>query len=224
MMKCEKITKELSCFPERFRRCNVYLLALADQSIVFDPSLAPDMVPDVAAVKTIYATHAHYDHISAVNAWKEEMPARPFIMHTGDIPMLEDTLANASVFFGRPETFCHPDRALQGGEELTLNDDFRMDVIHTPGHTMGSSCFLIKKQDGNRMAPLALLTGDTLFDCGWGRTDFVTGDDRLMRLSLESLYRLLKDLPAGLPVCPGHGGITTASQACRFLQASGFSS
>ncbi|NLB27468.1 MAG: MBL fold metallo-hydrolase [Clostridiaceae bacterium] len=223
-MKCVKITENLSCFPERFRRCNTYLLTLADQSILFDPSLAPDLVPDAAAVKAIYATHAHYDHIGSVNVWKEEMPARPFIMHRGDIPMLDDTLANASAFFGRPAAFCHPDQALEGGEEFSLAEDYGMEVIHTPGHTMGSSCFLIKKQEGKRMVPLALITGDTLFDCGWGRTDFVTGDDRLMRLSLERLCRLLKDMPPGLPVCPGHGSATTASQACRFLLASGFSS
>lgn len=223
MMKGLEITGELSCFPERFRACNSYLLTLPDQSYLFDPSFTPDMVADAGDIRTTFATHAHYDHIGAVNAWKEDLPARLFLMHGGDIPMLDDTLANASAFFGRPSTFVHPDRLLVDGEELILDESFRIEILHTPGHTMGSSCFLIKKLDDKRMTPLALLTGDTLFDCGWGRTDFVTGDDRLMQRSLESLYRLLQGLPADLPVCPGHGRVTSASRACRFLQASGFS-
>lgn len=224
MTPCLEITRELSYFPERFRRCNSYLLTLAGQSHLFDPCFAPDMVADAASIQVIYATHAHYDHIGALNEWKEELPARLFLMHAGDIPVLEDTVANASAFFGRPTTFCHPDRLLEGGGELVLDKNYRLEVIHTPGHTMGSSCFLIKKQDGSRMVPLALLTGDTLFDCGFGRTDFVTGNDQLMRRSLQGLHRLLKEMPADLPVCPGHGSLTTASRACRFLQSSGFSS
>jgi hydroxyacylglutathione hydrolase len=223
MMRWLPITSELSYSPERFRRCNTFLLTLAGQSVLFDPSILPDLVPGYETVRTLYATHAHYDHIGAIKLWKEKLPAAHFVMHAEDEPMLGDAVANDSILFGRPSTFCRPDLILGNDDERIFDDRFGVRLVHTPGHTMGSSCFLIARRDGNQWIPQALLTGDTLFDCGWGRTDFVTGNDQLMRRSLEALYRLLKDLPADLPVCPGHGGITNASQACRFLHSSGFS-
>jgi hydroxyacylglutathione hydrolase len=115
-------------------------------------------------------------------------------------------------------TFPTPDRKLTDGEHIVLDDLHAMDVMNTPGHTHGSSCFLLYEDD----RPMAMITGDTLFDMGWGRTDFVTGDDALMRQSLERLYRVLSDLPPELPVCAGHGAMTTARQSCRFLERMGF--
>lgn len=222
-MRPVRITGELSYYPERFRSCNVYLLRCFDRAILFDPSLSPEAIESDRPVTMVLATHAHYDHVGAVNAWKEEMPERPFLMHEGDIPMLDDPAVNASVFFGRSATFAHPDQPLTDGEVLSVHHEYDLTVIHTPGHTMGSSCFLIERKDNGTRHPVALITGDTLFDRAWGRTDFVTGDDALMRRSLEGLFQLLSKLPPELPVCPGHSGITTAFDACRFLAMSGFS-
>ena len=70
---------------------------------------------------------------------------------------------------------------------------------------------------------MAMISGDTLFDRGWGRTDFATGDDSLMRDSLSRLFRILSRMPDDLPVCPGHSALTNAADACRFLAAMGYS-
>lgn len=222
-MRQVRITEELSYLPERFRSCNVYLLRCFDRVVLFDPSVSPDDVPSDLPVSMLIATHAHYDHIGALSAWKEDMPDRPFLMHEGDIPMLDDPAVNASQFFGRSAKFPHPDRSFSDHERIAVDHEYTLTAIHTPGHTMGSSCFLIERQDHETVVPVALITGDTLFDRAWGRTDFVTGDDRLMRRSLERLHGLLSDLPPELPVCPGHAAITTAEEACRFLSVSRFS-
>ena len=213
-----EITPELSYFPEAFRSCNVYLLTCLDCAVLFDPSISPDKVISGRSITKLIATHAHYDHIGSVNVWKQEVPDRPFLMHPGDIPMLDDSSANASVFFGRPGAFAHPDHELSDEEVIKIDREYSIRVLNTPGHTMGSSCFIIYRQVGHEPKPVALITGDTLFDCGWGRTDFITGDDTLMRRSLERLYRVLIDMPPNLPVCPGHAGLTTAEEACRFLR------
>lgn len=217
-----EITPELSYIAEGFRSCNVYLLTSFDRAVLFDPSIPPSQVLSERPIQQIFATHAHYDHIGAVNSWKQEIPKSPFLMHAGDIPMLDDAKANASVFFGRSDTFVHPDRVLADGDWIDIDHDYRVQVLNTPGHTMGSSCFLIYKQGGDEQIPVALIAGDTLFDRGWGRTDFASGDDALMRSSLERLYRLLQEMPSGLPVCPGHGSLTTTADACRFLRMMGF--
>jgi hydroxyacylglutathione hydrolase len=69
--------------------------------------------------------------------------------------------------------------------------DVRIEVLHTPGHTPGSMCFLV---DG------VLVSGDTLFLEGCGRTDFPGSDPGAM---YDSLTRLAT-LPADTVVCPGH--------------------
>lgn len=224
MMSMIPVTEALFYFPERFRSCNVYLLKSKDRALLVDPSLAVRDLPSDLSIQMILATHAHYDHIGALHSWKEDEPQRPFLMHAGDIGMLDDPAVNASKFFGRPGSFPHPDSSFEDGDSLTLDAQYSLQVIHTPGHTMGSSCFLIFRHQGEDKEPLALLTGDTLFDRAWGRTDFVTGDDRLMRQSLEKLHGLLSQLPADLPVCPGHASLTTAHEACRFLRMAGFAS
>ena len=72
-----------------------------------------------------------------------------------------------------------------------------IDVIPTPGHTMGGVCYLI---DGH------LFSGDTLFHGTYGRTDLPEGDEAKMQ---ESLKKLFQKLPDETPVYPGHGAETT---------------
>ena len=69
--------------------------------------------------------------------------------------------------------------------------DVSIELIHTPGHTPGSQCFLVRDR---------LVTGDTLFVDGCGRVDLPGGDGAQLR---ESLRKLAK-LPENVTVCPGH--------------------
>ena len=90
-----------------------------------------------------------------------------------------------------------PNRTVKGGDVLTLGAT-AYDVISTPGHTPGSICLY-------SAAERVVFTGDTLFACGYGRTDFKYGSDVEM---IASLRRLSK-LPADVTVLSGHGGATT---------------
>ncbi len=218
------ITTELRYYQEGFRSCNVYILSCFDMEVLFDPSLGPDAIEQKKPISKLIATHAHFDHIGKINEWKKENPDVPFLMHGDDISMLEDAHLNASVFFGRPGSFAKPDRILKEGDIIELDRQYYLDVLNTPGHTMGSSCFVINKREDDGIKPIAMISGDTLFDRGWGRTDFATGDDTLMRDSLSRLFRVLSKMPGELPVCPGHSALTTAADACKFLAYMGFTS
>ncbi len=82
-------------------------------------------------------------------------------------------------------------------------------LLHTPGHTPGSQCFLVNG---------ALVAGDTLFLEGCGRTDFPGGDSDTMYQSVQSLARL----PGNPVVYPGHQYSAASSAPLSSVQESNF--
>ena len=87
----------------------------------------------------------------------------------------------------------------EGGDVIELGD-VQIELLHTPGHTPGSQCFLVRKR---------LVAGDTLFIDGCGRVDLPGGDAAQMQVSL----RRLAELPEDVVLHPGHdyGEAPTAS-------------
>jgi glyoxylase-like metal-dependent hydrolase (beta-lactamase superfamily II) len=85
--------------------------------------------------------------------------------------------------------------------------EFKLEAIHTPGHSAGSTCFKIENSDEQ-----LLFSGDTLFKRGVGRTDLPTGDSREITKSIkEKLYTLDIDTT----VIPGHGPNTIIGEEKR---------
>lgn len=146
----------------------------------------------------VLLTHGHFDHIGAA----DELCARymiPLYMHEYDIPKLTDPALNESVTFGARVTVHTPAKALHDGDELNLGG-MALRVLHTPGHSRGSCCYLLGDE--------CVFCGDTLFDGGYGRTDFADGDFAALR---ESLRKLLHLSPARIAY-PGHGASTRAGR------------
>ncbi len=79
--------------------------------------------------------------------------------------------------------------------EAVLNSLSHYRVIHTPGHTSGSSCFYNESEK-------ILISGDTIFYRAYGRTDLYGGNEALMQQSLENVF---KTIPGDTLVFPGHG-------------------
>lgn len=75
---------------------------------------------------------------------------------------------------------------------------FSIQVLHTPGHTVGSACYYLAEEE-------VLISGDTLFAGSMGRTDLPTGNTRDMD---QSLQRLALNIPDRVVVYPGHGNST----------------
>ena len=129
----------------------------------------------------ILLTHYHYDHVGAVNGLKGEFGCKVFI-HRADSDMYK---GNA-------------DEYLDDGEELFLDDE-KIEVLHTPGHTMGGICFFLPDSK-------VVFTGDTIFNIDIGRTDFADSDPYRM---LDTMKDIVDKWTNDITIYPGHGDPAT---------------
>ena len=144
-------------------------------------------------IKAILLTHAHFDHVGAAAELQQQWGC-PVLLHPGDDPLLEH-IGSQTASFGLPP--------IQKPKVEQLNGDLPLGItmVHTPGHSPGSSSFLANSTKGR-----LVLSGDTLFCQGVGRTDFWGGDWENLADSVRAkLYTLDPDTI----VLPGHGPQTT---------------
>ena len=145
--------------------------------------------------KMIILTHAHGDHIGAVDELIEKYGVKVYI-HEDDANALKDSDTNFSkVLFGKNISI-NPDSKLKDGDVLNLSD-LKFEIIHTPGHTKGGICIKV----GNIM-----MTGDTLFNKSIGRTDFPGGSyDEIINSIQEKIFKYDDDII----IYPGHNSPST---------------
>lgn len=183
---------------------NCYLVVSGSHGIVIDPSaptprILAAMREEACTLDGIYLTHGHFDHIESLDSLRAATGA-PAFLHQADSTFPSDSIANAyAVFFHTPRVWKDADFTLQGGEEISLGET-RFRVLHTPGHTGGSVCFLFSDDR-------VLFTGDTLFAESYGRCDLRGGSAAMMRTSLHTLADLSETEEAGktIRIYPGHG-------------------
>lgn len=201
----------IETFPVGPLQCNCTVIAdpVSREAIVIDPGDEPERILralESAKLKPVALlhTHAHLDHITASRAVKESTGA-PIRLHPADRP-LYDALPEQAAFFGlRAEAPLPPDAPLADAERIHFGP-YTLRAIHTPGHTPGSTCFVL---EGNH--PI-LFAGDTLFRRSIGRTDLWGGDTDAI---LASIREKLFVLPGDIPVVCGHGPGTTIDEEKR---------
>ena len=187
-----------------FNEANCYI-AVSDGSFecaVFDPGNDAGRIyrytkEKCLEIKTIILTHAHFDHIMAVNELVSLCNAE-VIIHKDDFSALYDPSLNLSMLGTGINYTINSDvkvKAVTDGDEIYVGSE-SFKVISTPGHTPGSACFVCGD---------IILTGDTLFGGTIGRTDFPGGSIEEIRKSL----RIIKNLKGDYTVFPGHSGQTT---------------
>lgn len=153
-------------------------------------------------VTAIVNTHAHFDHLFALNEVRAATRA-PFLLHTDEEPVLAMAQASALLFGMRIAKPAPADRLLREGDEVSAGA-ITLKVLHTPGHSQGGICLLHDK---------SVFVGDTLFQAGIGRTDLPGGDyATLMRSIRDKLF----PLPDDTVVYPGHGPATTMGDEKRW--------
>ena len=183
---------------------NCYVLTddATRQACVIDPGVLSEALVralDGYELKYILLTHGHFDHILGVNGLRELFPAVQVAIHQEDEICLTDPAYNLAGDAELPEHVCRmkADLLLTDGMKLPFADT-EFEVLHTPGHSRGSVCFVDRR---NR----AIYSGDTLFCLTVGRTDFIGGDFEQL---LESLHRFLP-FEDDTDVFPGHNRATT---------------
>lgn len=194
--------------PERGLTANCYILELPSSSIVIDPSqeLFSHHAIKQALNIQLFATHGHFDHVLAVDKWREKFPCQLSI-HEAEQKLLSNVQLNASYMTPLPCDYKPAELTFIDGQRIDLGDAYSFKIIHTPGHTKGGSCLLLSHEDSEE--PLLLFSGDTLFRASVGRSDLPTGDPQVLQKSLKKLIKAAAAWPPDLPVYPGHGPATT---------------
>ena len=144
-------------------------------------------------VKYVVLTHAHFDHAEYIDQYRAAFPDAKIVAHEREIAVMSDPVSNVSAYFSTPRTYGYPDMTLREGDSIALGS-MKFTVLSTPGHTPGSICLFCKEEK-------LLLTGDTLFAGGRGRTDFKLGCEDDMHASLRRLLAL----DAEITFIAGHG-------------------
>lgn len=175
--------------------CYLYVCEETARAVIIDPGAESSTIIDNLKKRNLQAlliilTHAHRDHIGAVEELRNELKL-PVAIQQDDVEKFNGL------------TGLIPEIILQDGEEIRIGEK-TVKVIHTPGHTRGSICLLT--EDG-------LLSGDTLFFDTVGRSDLEGGNAGKL---LESLHTKLMALNDETLVFPGHGQPTSIGRERRF--------
>jgi len=169
---------------------NGYVFFLEDARVaaLVDPAGYPSTILRAISdgpyhLRYILITHKHPDHCDATADIAKAFPDAQIVMHRADVRAIGNLAARAL--------------PIVDGDELPLGDGAEIRMLHTPGHTDGSSCFLFRE---------TVFTGDTLFagSIGGAFGDASTYDD-----IIRSVAGKLFDLHDETVVMPGHGPPTT---------------
>ena len=165
-------------------------------AVIIDPGFEDDRIMETVEkhglkVGKILLTHGHFDHIGDLEKTKAQTGAKVYI-YADDADTLTSAGKNLSTMVGQPMNPGPADVLLRDGDEVEISPNIKLTTIHTPGHTVGSCCFVGED---------VIFSGDTLFEGSIGRTDFPGGSYENMMKSLSRLMTYDDDMT----VLPGHG-------------------
>jgi hydroxyacylglutathione hydrolase len=193
------------CLPLGPVQANCYIVMKeSKESLIVDPGGEGErLIRKISSIgtkpKAIMLTHAHFDHIEAVDVIRKQYGI-PVWIHEREANWLTDPMLNGSKkYIDLPDIMVKKaDHLFRKEGEMEI-EGFNFNLLHTPGHSPGSVSFHFAK---DKIA----IVGDTLFQGGIGRTDLVQGDhDRLMSSITTKLLTLSDDTI----IYPGHGPWTT---------------
>jgi hydroxyacylglutathione hydrolase len=166
-----------------------YFIASEGEAAIIDPLRDVDTYVEMARekgvkIKYIFETHFHADFVS------------------GHIDLSKKT--GAPIIYGPDTHASFKVHVAKDGEEFMIGK-LKLKVLHTPGHTLESTCYLLHDEAG---VPNSIFTGDTLFVGDVGRPDLFSGNlskEELAGMMYESLNSKIKPLNDNIIVYPAHG-------------------
>lgn len=181
----------------------------AGEGIIVDPGADAGRI--VAAVQRlgmtiryVINTHGHFDHVGG-NRQVLAATGAQLLIHRDDSPFLSRAAEVATMYGLATDNSPPADRFLEDGMTVDFGG-YGMKVLHTPGHTPGGCCFYLEGQG-------KVITGDTLFAEGVGRTDFPGSSHEAL---MEGIRTKLMTLPDSTVAYPGHGPSTTIEHEKRY--------
>lgn len=186
-------------------QANCYIVSNKQKDcIIFDPGEEGDRI--ISTIKThqlqpkaIFLTHAHFDHIGAVDSVRDAFQI-PVYIHEKEADWLEDPNKNGSgKYIELPNYSMKPADHHIRKEQIFEVAGMEFNAVFTPGHSLGSISYIFE-EDG------FAIVGDTLFQGSIGRTDLIGGS---MEVLLQSIHDKLLVLPEDFIIYPGHGSYTT---------------
>lgn len=185
---------------------NCYIINKNDECLIIDPSGEAPVIKNYIneqklTPQAILLTHAHFDHIGAVDEIRKEYAIDVYI-HENEAEWLVNPKLNRSYYAlgGEGISTSRPDKLVEEGT-YTIGS-FTFETIHTPGHSPGSMTYIFKDES-------FIVSGDVLFHQGIGRTDLPGGSIEQL---IDSITNGLYSLPDDFTVYPGHGVPTTIAQ------------
>ena len=174
-----------------------YFISSEGEAAVIDPLRDVDAYLQMAAergvkIKYIFETHFHADFVS------------------GHIELSQKT--GAPIIYG-PDTHASFDVHVAKDNEEFMVGKLKIKAIHTPGHTLESTCYLLHDEAG---APYCIFTGDTLFVGDVGRPDLFSGNlskEELAGMMYDTLQNKIKPLNDNIIVYPAHGPGSSCGKA-----------
>jgi len=155
-------------------------------------------------LKSIFLTHTHFDHIVDLSQFQKKYNPEIYVHHLDEYRLINPKEELPTWIKLEIEPIV-PTKYLKDGEIIEIDNMF-FKIIHTPGHTQGGVCIELIGED-------KIITGDTLFNLGIGRTDFPGGDYYQL---ISSIRDKLFVYPENFEIFPGHGGKSTIGIEKKF--------
>ena len=191
---------------------NTYIINDEKQALIIDPAFDYEKIinyikENLLDVKYIVITHAHADHIGALEKVQKYTHAKVIIHKLDKQALLFEAENYSDMFSIKKQNIDIKDLiVVEDGFKFNLGN-MSFEIIHTPGHTAGSICIY---EENSKV----LFSGDTIFSDAYGRCDLYKGNFNDMLNSLRKLFNKFSDIM----IYPGHGEISNIDIAKKRIK------